>query len=309
MVVKSDKIYELLWLSIKNSFSGKLWKWLLGGSGGLSAILFVAKNSLGTSGMVSIKIGIVVLLSIFVLRFIIFLIINLVRYFHYIYQESIYGDAIILLKDAFASVHKLRKRNPVDDRELMAAMLTICNNLKIIFDKITHANSSVSIKVPLIGPVSANTVLMNLCRDKAHSLVRDTAKYKETQHTIIGNTSFQVPLNNVLKGDRENFCYLNNDIDTTPHYQNTSRDAFPNGVLPYKSELVYPIIPSLSYENSNSDEAKNQFEIWGFLCVDCDLPGKFSSKYDVAIMEGVADGVFDVIMERNKIINQNSLGK
>ena len=312
--MKFATIGKLLWESLIQSFSGKLWKWLVTGSiGALSALLKIGKDYFGTNVFYSICIGIGIILTLFILRFIAFLAINVIKYLHYHYKESIYGDAIILLKDAFAKVHWLRKNRPFGDTEFIEAMTTICNNLKKIFDKKTKSNCSVSIKVPVVGPVSADTTVTNLCRDTPHSLIRDTDKYKMIQHTIVSNTPYQVILANVKRGDKLNFYYLNNDINNTQHYHNTSKDAYPDGKFPYQCELVCPIIPILpnnsnSSDTRNSENSKEQYDIWGFLCVDCDRKNKLDSKYDLAIIQGVADGVFDVILER-KLFKTSSNAK
>lgn len=58
--------------------------------------------------------------------------------------------------------------------------------------------------------------------------------------------------------------------------------------LPYKSEIVVPIIPSYA----------KQYDIIGFLCVDCEHSNKFDPIYDPALIEGVADGIYDILFNR-----------
>ena len=173
----------------------------------------------------------------------------------------------------------------------------MCDNLKKLFDKKTKANCSISIKVPQSGTVRADDSVENLCRDTKHSATRDTQKYTEANHTIIGNTAYTKVLNSVQQRDENNFHYINNNISNTPDYQNTSRglrsDDNNADDLPYKSELVYPIIP---IQRKKDDD--NDYRIWGFICVDCDAINGFDSKYDKAIIEGVADGVHDILMAR-----------
>ena len=67
---------------------------------------------------------------------------------------------------------------------------------------------------------------------------------------------------------------------------------YKDGVLPYKSELIYPILPV--HRVSEQD-----YNIWGFICVDCDVANGFDNKYDKAIVEVVADGVHDIMMARH----------
>lgn len=237
------QILQALSTSFVSSFTGKLWKWLLGSVGGLSAILLAAKNLLNTTTELSLKIGIFFLLGVFLLRFFLFFIYFLVHYFQVRIHESIYGEAIILLKDAFSKVHFLRKTENFDDHLFIDAMVTICNKLKVIFDRKTKAKCSVSIKVPISGLVSAETSVQNLCRDSDH-FGRDTDKYKQTNHTILGNTAYQVVLSNIYRNERTHFYYLNNCVNRTENYQNTSRDSYKDGIFPYNSELVFHLYQS-----------------------------------------------------------------
>ena len=287
------KTLELLWISFLQAIKGAIWKWLVGSASTLFGLLLFAKNFLEKSVANSFKYGIIFVLVIFVSRLILFFSINVVKHLHFVYKESIYGDAIIILRDSFSKVHYLRKKGKIDDEEFMEVMVVFCNNLKKIFDKKTKKQCSVSIKVPVKGPVNSSATVHNLCRDSIATKTRDTDDYKRTNHTIIGNTAFQKIVNNIFKGNKENFFYLNNDINSAKDYENTSKDAYPENKLPYVSELVCPIIPH-TWEKGTSS-----YECIGFICVDCEDKDVFDNKYDVAIMSGVADGIYDLITFRN----------
>jgi hypothetical protein len=171
----------------------------------------------------------------------------------------------------------------------------MCDTLRVIFERKTHAECSVSIKVPVKNKIQEDAVLKNLCRDSGH-LNRDTTKYNETIHTIIGNTPFCYILNNVLKANKNGYHYVNNDIMSTSTYQNTSIDVYTDGILPYKSELVYPIIPMVG-----------EYNMLGFICIDCNCKNKFTdTKYDIPMIEGVADGLYNILDKWNKIKKENS---
>jgi len=144
--------------------------------------------------------------------------------------------------------------------------------------------------------VDEKASMENLCRDPEFYKIRDTDSYKKTNHTIIGNTAFQKALNNVLKDNKIKY-YLNNSISKTKDYENTSKDSSKDGKLSYESELVYPIIPMIN------DDSKNIL-CKGFLCIDSDKENAFNDYYDVAIIEGVADGIYDLLSERAK--NKNN---
>ena len=170
----------------------------------------------------------------------------------------------------------------------MKTMVHMCDSLQKLFYSKNACMCSVSIKVPIKGDLTENTSVMNLCRDSIHSLTRDSANYKAVNHTIIGNTAFRKALNNVLRNNPRGFYYLNNNISGTTDYDNTSREVYPDGKLPYESEIVVPIIPT-------ERDSSRTFETLGFLCVDCVCKNKFDAKYDVPLLEGVADGIYDIL--------------
>jgi len=285
---------ELIFTSIKNTFSGKLWGWLVGSASTLLAILAFAKNFLNATIETSIRYGVYFFLALLVLRLILFFLLNVSKFLYFTYHESVYGDAIILLRDSFSKIHELRKIEEIDDKEFMEVMIAFCNNLKIIFDKKTKRNSSVSIKVPVKGNVNEMTNVFNLCRDSVATKTRDTDIYKQANHTIIGNTPYQKIVNNILQGKKDKLFYKNNDIAGSNDYENTSLGVYADGKLPYKSELVYPLIPH------QGDRKANNYECIGFICVDCEVKNAFDDKYDVAIISGVADGIYDTITIRNR---------
>ncbi len=287
------KIGAILYQSLLDTLTGQLWKWLIGGSGSLFGILLFAKNFLNKTIEKSIHIGIVILVSVFVIRYFLFLSANIIKWAHFRYKESIYGNTICILRDSFSKIHSLKRKTVIDDKEFIEVMVYLCNNLKKIFDEKTKKECSVSIKVPTKGSIKEQTVVLNLCRDSIASKIRDTESYRKVEHTIIGNTAYHKILNNILKGNKDKLFYINNDINSNSDYENTSREAYLNGVLPYSSELVYPIIPYSWDRNTNNSDCM------GFICVDCNSKNAFDDKYDVAIISGVADVIYDLITLRN----------
>ncbi|UPK66904.1 hypothetical protein [Chitinophaga filiformis] len=278
--------------AITQSIKGKIWKWFLGGIGSLVGVLLLVKNFFGLDVLKSSLYGGAFLFLLFIIRFSIFLAREVIKHLHFINRDSIYGDAIIALKDAFAKVNALQRAKDFSDTEFVAVMVEICNGLQHFFNKKTKSKCSVSIKVPITGNVSANASVQNLCRDSEHARIRDTEVYNKINHTIIGNTPFQKILNGVLTGNRRKFIYINNDINASKDYENTSRDAYTTGILPYESEIVYPLIPAYFTD-------KSKYDVLGFLCIDCQCKGKFDEKYDVAIIECATDRLYDLIVTRN----------
>jgi len=295
--------YRGLWGVFKRSiislFNWNIGKSLTTGAGfGIITSLLIpfGQNEWRWEFTTAIKYGVLALVVLYVIRFIAIFIKEALKYFHSIYKESAYGDAIILLKDSFAETHHIRKSPDFQDKEFMSSMMIFCNNLKISFDGITKSNCSVSIKVPIKdSKVEEHSTLKNLTRDSQNSQ-RDTSKYQETEHTILGNSAFSNCLDNVLK-DRPNKYYLNNDVNNENNYRNTSKDCYKDGILPYNSELVFPIVPLKKTEKDN-------FDCHGFLCIDSDKANIFDEKYAPAIVSGVADGIYDLIFQSNSESNE-----
>lgn len=201
-----------------------------------------------------------------------------------------YGQAIIDMKDIISHIHALKKNKNFNEDDFMNAMIQLCNSLKKIFDRNTHANCSVSIKVPTLNNSCSlpDTVLRNLCRDSEHHQ-RNTTKYNNTKHTIIGNTPYIIIVNKLSGNNKTGYEYVNNNISESQDYLNTSKIAY-DGVLPYESEFVYPIRPIQPIENT---------DFAGFICVDCNEKNKFdrNNKFDIAIMECIADEIYDIMQQ------------
>lgn len=213
---------------------------------------------------------------------------------------AVWGEAIVRLKDAYAAIHDFRKhRDTVGDNEMIDALTLLCDNLKIVFDRKTGADCSVSIKVAVrMMPDLKEMEVCNLCRDSRHHLMRDTTVYRDRHHLVSGNTAFMVVAKNIVNGC-PNLSYVNNNIPKTKGYQNTSLGCYGDSTLPYKSELVYPILP-VRREGNN-------YPTFGFICVDCARTNGFDVKsYEIPMIQGVADGIYDIIEYRmNKNLNAN----
>ena len=287
-------ILEVFGKSIKDSFSGKVWRWLGGGSvSALFAVLLFGKNFLDATVEKSINYGIGFLVGLFLIRFLLFLGINLFQYFQNVYRDSKYGDAIVFLKEGFAKIHAYRRLEEKTNETLKIVLISLCDSVQKAFNGKNYCDCSVSIKVPINGALTGQSSVINFCRDSEHSEKRDTPNYQTVDHTIIGNTAFHKVLNKVVKNNPKGFFYLNNNIPKTTDYDNTSKEAYPNEELPYKSEIVVPIIP-IERENSK------KYETLGYLCVDCEKINKFEEKYDVPFIEGVADGIYDLLQNKPK---------
>ena len=309
MKINFSKFSSLLKQALKEGKNWGVWKFLFSGFGSTAAFFLIGSSLLDISALVSVYVGLGVIVSLYLFRSSILFFKFVAIYLHEVYLNSTYGEAIIKLKNSFAKLHAYRKNPGHQDEQFIEAMVFLCNSLKEIFDDLTKSDCSVSIKVPIQSAnVDVGTSLVNLVRDTDHSTPdtkknRDTQNYRNIPHTIIGNTAFSNSLNKVFQ-NRSDKYFINNDINgdsSRDTYENTSRQCHENGVLPYQSELVYPIVPLITEDHNN-------LTCRGFICIDSDKTNAFKSKYHIGIIEGVADGIYDVITERNENINGGADG-
>lgn len=265
-------------------------KFFWNGVGAVFAILLFGKNFLDMSVNDSVKLGLLIYLSIIGLYLGIKILVGFFDMIRLKWVESNWGEAIVILKDAYADIHFLRK-SEYGDEELIATLQQLCDKLKLIFDKKTGADCGVSIKVPIQTTQAPETFeFRNLCRDSKHRQ-RDTEQYSHIRHTVIGNTPYTNIINSIVSNSGS-LAYVNNNIQNSEDYHNTSMDCYPGRKLPYSSEIVYPIIPII---NENS-----RYAMCGFICIDCPKAGVFvkNGGYEVPMIQGVADGIYDLILKR-----------
>ncbi|MDD2411792.1 MAG: hypothetical protein PHR79_02635 [Bacteroidales bacterium] len=211
-----------------------------------------------------------------------------------------YGETILLLKDSFSYIHKVRRGDNITPEQLSKVFIGVCNKLKHIFEKRLDYTYSVCIKVLTEngGELNEYVEIKTLCRDENSYFNRKNCK--QVVHKIVDNTCFNEILYNIDMPNKA--FYLNNNLPNDKYYKNSSflnygtvpeqadsieRQKF--WTLPYKSEIVVPIAPTL---NSDNDRKK---EFYGYLCVDCDEENGFHKKYDSGMIQGVADGLSDLI--------------
>ncbi|MEZ4788406.1 MAG: hypothetical protein R2811_00120 [Flavobacteriales bacterium] len=223
-------------------------------------------------------------------------------------QYEHYGESIIILKDSFSSINRLRRLGLNADSDLAPVMALCCNELKKLFEK-RFPSFSYSVCIKVLGKdvdltkVTAHAEVLTLCRDE------ESYKKRSTQavivHNIFENTCFDYIFHRL--GDTAKSHYLNNDIPADLNYMNTSakvwgelpdtddiqerRKLWP---LPYRSEIVVPITPIIP------DEEGTPKQFLGFMCVDCNAENGFHKKYDAQLLRGVADGLFDLVRHHYK---------
>jgi hypothetical protein len=212
-----------------------------------------------------------------------------------------YGEIILILKNIFSNVHNVRRGEEISNEHISGVLIQICNNLKHIFEKRIPDNTySVCIKILTKenGEVDSSINVLTLCRDETSHYERKGQP--SVNHKIIENTCFNEILYNIDNPIKS--FYYNDNLPQDKYYKNSSFKTYgpiPEGIpdeersrywtLPYMSEIVLPIAPTLH----PSDNRRADF--YGYLCVDCNEISGFHKKYDVGMLQGVADGLSDLI--------------
>lgn len=276
-------LYEALKLLIKNKF-------LFGSITTVFAIPFIGYKYFDLEKTYSIKIGLACLGLYYFGLFIYRLWENAKLWFTNHYFDSIWGDGLLLVQQ----VHEVVRNYEDGVIERDDSLQLICNDVKKYFDKLTGKKCAVSIKLPLKPAELADLEVVNVMRDDDSSKKRDTDVYKEQKHFVFQNTAYMTIITRLSRG-KTNATYINNDVDIEANYETTSLAAYPDGVLPYKSEMVtairkYPLNKKLSSAS----------ELMGFLCIDSPENDSFSKdRYFICIADLISNALFTIVKPLN----------
>lgn len=226
-------------------------------------------------------------------------------------RKARYAEAVSYLNQAFGEIHDLTLvlNEITSTDQIIVRCKRIMNHLAAAFSLISATKCSVCIKVMEGDPSKQvgsqiRPKVVTLCRDDT-SPERTVDVSRGVEHWIDQNTDFEDLLQragtpqyhffaNNLPGIRG---YKNSSFTVygNPHDVNDSTPSFFSGVirnerwpLPYKSTIVVPIAPRL-------DQQCHDYRLAGYLCVDSRPKGAFRRNYDVDLLAGVADCLYDVI--------------
>lgn len=210
-------------------------------------------------------------------------------------RERRYAQTIAIIAGGFGEIHRLHREGANIERAVVACE-KLCDSVASAFTIITGTKCNACIKTMTYeddcnGAKRAKAITFARSRDQSRN-----PKANNVRHWIDKNTDFLTILEKIDTPRGEYF--FSNSLVFRFGYQNTSFDVYgkiPDNnwlfrywrwPLPYKSTIVVPICPSASPASSN---------LVGFFCVDSREVGAFKKDFDVALIEGVADGVFNTI--------------
>ena len=269
---------------------------LIGTLGSLASIicLYAFFNNLSAEGWIA-----VMFMGVISLYFVAYNFWLLTRY----RKKTRYAGAYGPINIGFSRLHRLRRiDNPTID-QILPELETLCNEVSNAFSKIY--GSKIGICIKFIVNDNGRPRCKTLVRDSySNAQNRKSGTQDTTRHWIDANSDFEFIYSNFDNDNIDTSYYIEKHLPICRDYKNTRlkvgwkpQTYFPipeyfarrwNWPLPYKSTLIVPIVPLIA--NDQTQEA-----IRGFLCADSSSEGIFNKYYDVDIMKGVADGIYNQI--------------
>lgn len=186
-----------------------------------------------------------------------------------------YFSFIRNLSDSYSAINKMIRNGRFNETTFQRELLIFCNKLSESFELLNskdpdlkNSKYSVSIKVvlseaDLSSDNHTNEIeVINSFRNTSsfQDESRNDTLYTQTHHFVSNNTPYKEIVNGVLS--KRKYCYYKcNDIENEPNYLNSSIACYSNNKVPYKSELVMPILPL--------NLSQDTLLLLGFLCITC----------------------------------------
>lgn len=230
-------------------------------------------------------------------------------------KKTKYADAFGAINIGFSYLHRLRRIENITVDQILPELEKLCDEVSNAFSKIY--GTSIGICIKFVVNDNGRPRCKTLVRDSnsnAHN--RKSGTPDSTKHWIDANSDFEFIYNNFDDDNVNTSYYLEQHLPTCRDYKNTRLKIgwtpktyfpFPNSYarkwnwpLPYKSTLIVPIVPLIA--NDQTQEA-----IRGFLCADSPNEGIFNKSYDVDIMKGVADGIYNQIDLIHQLVTKESM--
>lgn len=220
-------------------------------------------------------------------------------------RRSKYAETITNITNGFSEIHKITRNKKIEISHAVHASERLCNEIAIAFTVITGTKCNVSIKL-LEKNENGNGRLkvIDFARNQDGSR---NPKKNSVDHWIDANTDFASILDKI-DHPKSSYFYCNT-LPVRSGYQNTSFAVYSSSEqesnpflsywrwpLPYKSTIVVPICPCDEPSTDN---------LLGFLCVDSIKLGAFKKNYDIALLSGVADGIFNLMQEISELEGEN----
>lgn len=216
-------------------------------------------------------------------------------------RASKYGEALPMVNEGFRSMHNLRRREP-SIAEVVKSCTNLCECVAKAFSIITSSDCSASIKMVTYREDDAGNTrfaVETFARDRISGQKRKRRGVR-VDHWIDRNSDFYQIFENI--DTSHNDYFFSNQLPSLHSYLNTSFSyygdppddgglhgylaRFIKWPLPYKSTIVVPL-----YDKNQNDS------LVGFLCVDSPNLGAFRQQYDVHLLAGIAEGIYNYMRD------------
>jgi hypothetical protein len=222
-------------------------------------------------------------------------------------RKAKYAEAFSYLRQIFYETSTKDGQHIGECSEIENICRLIVNRLATAFSLITGTKCSVCIKVLVLSDdseASPRPKVATLCRDDTsldrergssplEHWVEELENPQAIEHWVQENTDFQQIFERVGTPQR---VFFSNYLPGLRGYQNTSFQVYGQptahfrGVrwpLPYRSTVVAPI--------SRVHQLQRSPTLAGYLCVDSRSRSVFNRRYDIDLITGVGDCLFDLV--------------
>ena len=233
------------------------------------------------------------------------------------YRKKVsYADVFESLNYGFSKLHSIDRLDNIETSKLIDLLKNVCSHISNSYKEVKGHHIGVCIK--LISKKENDVLVFTLVRDENSSQTRPSGKNDTITHRITENTDFNFIYDDNISNESHNGYFFSNNLPYDYDYSNTRlkqkaqkwpppKILFLNWLirqlywpLKYKSTIVVPILPL------QIDERKKE-KISGFLCIDSPKILTFNEQYDVQILKGIADGIYNKILTlQNNLENEKS---
>ncbi len=235
-------------------------------------------------------------------------------------KNEMYKLAFKEINHAYLHIHKLN-RTKGSTKDYVTALSNFCTHIADTFKNITGDECCVCIKyTSFVNTENSKSgeqeiAVKTLCRD-VRSFHDRGNQDNGSVHLLKHNTDFEEVFKKIT--EQHNKCYFSNSLPKVHIYENTSFIKYgeeshkPFGQytkpderskawkLPYRSTIVAPICPDVD-ERKKGEENKY---VQGFLCIDSKKEEIFDLITDVEIILGCAYGLYNIVTEFKKLIEE-----
>ena len=218
-------------------------------------------------------------------------------------RKARYAETIKDLAEISRSLQSAAAGDPTRS-EIRSACERSLNSLATILSLITATRCSACIKVIDAAEAAEGTdvrpQVVTMCRDRGSG---DSRKKLTTEHWIDQNTDFEQLHENA--GKPSGRAFFSNYLPGLRDYKNSSFKVYEKPTsfdVPVLSDVVRHLTWTLPYKSTivaaisgSQVELGDGSGLVGYLCVDSRSSGAFSRRYDVELVTGIADCLFDLI--------------